>query len=1034
MAEVEVHLQNGHVEDLNTRGSESKGICNCCPYGYHIDLDFVRFCEKLAKANGEPSLSKKMRRERRRQRQSMEVLLGLTKPVIWNIEQLLPSIVQENFPTTERAVTAPVVYSPLHHSNDGLNKAVLDFEATLERTSKKKKQTEGEPNSLSHHYPMDFTDGLQILMKREVSPASNDMSPFVDFEMMSMYNSGGGTSPGPLQNIREQMAISLKRMRELEEKVKLIPTLEIKVDTLKNEKYELLDNLDKLKSSLRQAKNQLNEMKKDNKNQESLINLESKPVLRDVGIGCRVLTRDVGVTPILQRSRTVGTETVPEIKNHLNGYSSPESKKLLLKSIKSQIQPDITSRSTITDLYMKDISAVLERKEKKLSQAHLDGISLIPRSVERLNKGTQASIREPVTILQVVEKREMGVQACEPKRPVRDTGITAKPKTYDVSTSLRPKTRDYGCSDDKTTDLLCDKCKNLKTRSVGVGLGNVKLEELKVEAHTAPYRSKSFQLTESKPKVTTRSIGVGTLLPVKKLTSHKGVGTHDLTGTTTRQTGTNTVKLTLVDKGLVTDKVVPEKVVCDTCKNQPKPQLKPIVTTATVGTNTTTPSTPTPLHKKNVEGTAGEHQPSKIPRPKSNQTTPVMERKKFIRQDTYTKLPPQSPSADTKKTKTRVKSTFEKLESPSEEKVDVILRKKTRPSLGQSPSGDKSLAKDLKHLSIGSTSDRYSGHFDDYYFDYDENYDDSSKRNSAMYPDHALFQPIQDESREKIKPSKEMKAAMKVVNDSLIKYPNGLPKQLKNASNIIQQEWFKISSTASANPLDVEDYLDSFDEVSSTLLEFIVNMVDNNGNTAMHYAVSHGNFDVVSILLDSKVCNINKMNAAGYTCIMLVSLAQVRSETHRQVVKRLFHLADVNIRAKQHGQTALMLAVSHGRLDMVKLLLEAGADPNIQDGDGSTALMCAAEHGHLEIVKHILGHPECDTSIVDCDGSTALAIAMEAGNRDIGVLLYAREHFSNSRGSSPYASLKQRRSKSSSSPHPRTPTSPNPNRKSDHSM
>lgn len=73
------------------------------------------------------------------------------------------------------------------------------------------------------------------------------------------------------------------------------------------------------------------------------------------------------------------------------------------------------------------------------------------------------------------------------------------------------------------------------------------------------------------------------------------------------------------------------------------------------------------------------------------------------------------------------------------------------------------------------------------------------------------------------------------------------------------------------------------------------------GNTAMHYAVSHGNFDVVSILLDSKVCNINKMNAAGYTCIMLVSLAQVRSETHRQVVKRLFQLADVNIRAKQVG-------------------------------------------------------------------------------------------------------------------------------------
>jgi len=67
----------------------------------------------------------------------------------------------------------------------------------------------------------------------------------------------------------------------------------------------------------------------------------------------------------------------------------------------------------------------------------------------------------------------------------------------------------------------------------------------------------------------------------------------------------------------------------------------------------------------------------------------------------------------------------------------------------------------------------------------------------------------------------------------------------------------------------------------------------------MHYAVSHGNFDVVSILLDSKVCNINQSNQAGYTSVMLVSLADVRSDTDAQVVQRLFQLADVNVRAKQ---------------------------------------------------------------------------------------------------------------------------------------
>ena len=60
-----------------------------------------------------------------------------------------------------------------------------------------------------------------------------------------------------------------------------------------------------------------------------------------------------------------------------------------------------------------------------------------------------------------------------------------------------------------------------------------------------------------------------------------------------------------------------------------------------------------------------------------------------------------------------------------------------------------------------------------------------------------------------------------------------------------------------------------------------------------------------------------------------------------------------------------MLAASHGRCDMVELLLESGADVNARDEDGSTALMCACEHGYIEIVQMLLGHPECDSNISD---------------------------------------------------------------------
>lgn len=61
-----------------------------------------------------------------------------------------------------------------------------------------------------------------------------------------------------------------------------------------------------------------------------------------------------------------------------------------------------------------------------------------------------------------------------------------------------------------------------------------------------------------------------------------------------------------------------------------------------------------------------------------------------------------------------------------------------------------------------------------------------------------------------------------------------------------------------------------------------------------------------------------------------------------------------------------MLAVSHGRIETTNLLLNCGADVNLQDIDGSTALMCAAEHGHKELVKILLKRNGVDASLTDC--------------------------------------------------------------------
>lgn len=111
-----------------------------------------------------------------------------------------------------------------------------------------------------------------------------------------------------------------------------------------------------------------------------------------------------------------------------------------------------------------------------------------------------------------------------------------------------------------------------------------------------------------------------------------------------------------------------------------------------------------------------------------------------------------------------------------------------------------------------------------------------------------------------------------------------------------------------------------------------------------------------------------------------------------------------------------MLAVSHGRVDVVKALLACEVDVNMQDEDGSTALMCACEHGHKEITGLLLAVPACDISLTDrvsapprCspgrvgrtqgvftvvgalqDGSTALMVALDAGQSEIASMLYSR--------------------------------------------
>ncbi|XP_056115051.1 KN motif and ankyrin repeat domain-containing protein 3 isoform X2 [Rhinichthys klamathensis goyatoka] len=215
-------------------------------------------------------------------------------------------------------------------------------------------------------------------------------------------------------------------------------------------------------------------------------------------------------------------------------------------------------------------------------------------------------------------------------------------------------------------------------------------------------------------------------------------------------------------------------------------------------------------------------------------------------------------------------------------------------------------------------------------------------------------------------------------------------KDMRQVLMVLYQEWFRVSSQKESQAETVTLHLREVGFHTPTLLRYIVNLADGNGNMALHYSVSHSNFSVVKLLLDTGLCEVDHQNKAGYTAIMLAALTAAESPEDMEVAQQLLRMGKINAQASQSGQTALMLAVSHGRTMMVQVLLDCGADVNIQDRDGSTALMCACEHGHPEIAKMLLERPECDMSLIDKDGHTALSVAMKASHSEIVDLLKAR--------------------------------------------
>ncbi|KAF7338973.1 Multiple ankyrin repeats single kh domain [Mycena venus] len=126
-----------------------------------------------------------------------------------------------------------------------------------------------------------------------------------------------------------------------------------------------------------------------------------------------------------------------------------------------------------------------------------------------------------------------------------------------------------------------------------------------------------------------------------------------------------------------------------------------------------------------------------------------------------------------------------------------------------------------------------------------------------------------------------------------------------------------------------------------------------------------------------------EVEGTSYPTVLLLAVSRRRDVELTRIL--LASGANPDIPDDTNG-TALQAACSYANLKIVKLLLESGADPNIEGGEYGTALQAASYSGNLKIVELLLENG-ADVNIEGGRYGTALQAATSLGHADIVELL-----------------------------------------------
>lgn len=154
---------------------------------------------------------------------------------------------------------------------------------------------------------------------------------------------------------------------------------------------------------------------------------------------------------------------------------------------------------------------------------------------------------------------------------------------------------------------------------------------------------------------------------------------------------------------------------------------------------------------------------------------------------------------------------------------------------------------------------------------------------------------------------------------------------------------------------------------------FFISSLQTFSQNDVYNVARSGSVDDLKTLIKSDPDIINKTNTDGYSPLILACY-----KGNNEVAKYLMdHVRDINYTSPMG--TALMSATVKKNIELVKLLLEKKANPNIGDANGSTALIYASIFKQYDIAALLIKYKSDDTH-KDNRGNSAIDYAILAND------------------------------------------------------